>query len=107
MSGTNLFSQPQVSSPAVYYVTGPDNESHSLGCDFYIHEGVVPCTCDATRRPHSTWWNYWLVWAKHRANCVNCCAAPIKWPVRGPDDTPWIPGVDFDDSDNDKEPYDS
>ena len=100
------FSVPQVASPAVYFVKGPDNENHSLGCDFYIHDGVVPCSCDATRHHRSTWWNYWLVWAKHRSSGIHH-KKPVKWPVHGPDGTPWIPGVDFDDSPDDKESYDS
>jgi len=90
--------------PRVWSVVGPDNEDHAPGCMFIYKRGVLPCSCDATRKQYGKdqhgeythWHKRWVRWQKARvANYVT--KRPMPWPVTGPDGDPWVPGVDFND----------
>lgn len=93
--------------PAVYSVRGPDDLDHARACDFIIHRGITPCSCDASRRrvrgrPDlvgvSWWWQCWFRWQEARVQNILRQPERIPWPVHGPDGEPWIPGIDFDDT---------
>ena len=92
-------------SPGVWSVKGPDNEDHAVGCAFIVQRGVLPCSCDATRkrfgRDHENnltrWFERWLRWQKARSANILRDSWPLKWPITGPDGDPWVPGVDFND----------
>ena len=72
-------------------VTGPDNLPHSLHCQFITYS--LPCSCDATRfAPGSKWFESYMRWMR-----ISTIVAKLKWPIEGPDHTPWIPGFDFND----------
>lgn len=96
------FGRPEQVSPAVYSVKGPDDLDHASGCDFILHRGITPCNCDATRKRFSWWWQCWFRWQE-----VRCQNSPrpdrLPWPVRGPDEVPWVPGIDFNDGRDDND----
>jgi hypothetical protein len=91
-------------SPGVWSVKGPDNEDHAVGCAFIVQRGILPCSCDATRkrfgRDHKAnlthWFERWLRWQKARS-VAYATQRPMPWPVTGPDGDPWVPGIDFND----------
>lgn len=91
-------------SPGVWSTIGPDNEGHAIHCEFISNKGILPCSCDATRKMfgkdhegnHTHWLERWARWQKARvANYVT--VRPMPWPVTGPDGDPWVPGIDFND----------
>lgn len=91
-----------------------DREDHASGCDFALNDGVLPCSCDATRKRGSWWSTCWLEWNKIRVSpgsdihyrthtpdgypTTDGYHSQLPWPVKGPDGDPWIPGRDFDDT---------
>ena len=98
------FGRPVEATRAVYSVKGPDDLDHAMRCDFIIHKGITPCSCDATRRrivpgggSLSWWWQCWFRWQEVRVRNQPRPSGPLPWPVHGPDDTPWVPGIDFND----------
>jgi hypothetical protein len=93
------FGRPEEVEPQTFNVVGPDNEDHAPGCMFNMHEGILPCSCDATRVEYSWWWKCWLRWQKARVSRHHSVAPRdrMPWPVKGPDGDPWIPGIDFND----------
>lgn len=93
------FGREQEVEPRTWAVVGPDGEEHAPGCMFIQKRGVLPCSCDRTRREFTQWWKQWLRWQTVRS--VPCtCPRPIKWPVHGPDGEWWIPGHDFHEQEN-------
>lgn len=84
-------------TPAVFSAKGPDEEDHSSGCDFILHKGITPCSCDATRMRYSWWWQCWFRWQEIRVRNQPRNSGPLPWPVVGPDGDPWVPGIDFND----------
>lgn len=50
----------------VWYVIGPDHESHSIHCDFVRFQGNLPCGCDNSRKAGSLWFSEWLAWQERR-----------------------------------------
>lgn len=90
--------------PRVWSVKGPDNEDHAVGCAFIVQRGILPCSCDATRKRFgkdehgepTRWFERWVRWQKARS-VAYATNRPMKWPVTGPDGEPWVPGVDFND----------
>lgn len=98
------FGRPVQATPAVFSVKGPDDLDHAMGCDFIRHKGITPCSCDATRSrivpgggSLSWWWQCWFRWQEARVANVLRQPERVPWPVKGPDDDPWIGGIDFDD----------
>lgn len=89
------FGRPVEQGERTYSVVGPDDCDHAMTCEFIAHRGVLPCSCDATRKrfEESGWWEGWLRWSEYRVRPER-----VKWPVPGPDGDPWIPGVDFNDT---------
>lgn len=83
--------------PRVWSAKGPDNEDHAARCSFIFYRGILPCSCDATRKRHSDWWHRWMRWQQARSANIIRHQWPLKWPVDGPDGDPWVPGVDFND----------
>jgi len=83
-------------SPGTWSAKGPDNEDHAIHCLFIAHKGILPCTCDATRKEFSQWWKRWLRWQKARS-VYYVTQRPMPWPITGPDGDPWVPGIDFND----------
>lgn len=101
---TEGFGRPVEVEPRVWSQIGPDDEDHGINCEFIWHKGILPCTCDATRKPfgkdvngdRTYWYQKWLRWAAVRA--YHSRTSPlVKWPVEGPDGDWWVPGVDFND----------
>lgn len=94
------FGRIQYVEERVAFVTGPDEEDHASGCMFIVHAGILPCSCDATRNEYSWWWKCWLRWQKARVNRYHSTSARdrVPWPIKGPDNDPWIAGVDFNDN---------
>lgn len=99
------FGRPVQVEPAVYSVTGPDGMGHAQLCRFIASKGILPCSCDATRRAihdrpdlvsHSWWYRCWFRWQEVRCSAL-LRPAPLPWPVHGPDGDPWVPGIDFHD----------
>ena len=91
--------------PRVWSCVGADGEDHAIGCEFIVHQGILPCSCDATRRRfgvdhegrRTKWFDRWLRWEDARSHLYHE-ERPIKWPVTGPDGDAWIPGIDFNDA---------
>lgn len=91
--------------PRVWSAIGPDNEDHAINCEFIDYRGILPCTCDATRKrfgkdengERTYWLEQWLCWATARARYTRDSPL-VKWPVEGPDGDWWVPGIDFNDS---------
>lgn len=92
---------------------GLDGLDHSPGCMFIILDGIEPCSCDATRKQFSErdpsqpkgWWHRcWESWMRVRVSpswWARSDGKQPKWPIMGPggpEEEPWVPGVDFDDS---------
>jgi len=96
------FGRQKEVSPGTFSVVGPDDLDHALACDFIVRQGILPCSCDATRREFSWWWKCWLRWQKARVSRHRSVAPRnrVPWPIVGPDDEPWVPGLDFN---NDEE----
>lgn len=98
------FGRPEENSRNVFSVVGPDDADHSINCSFYQHRGLLPCNCDASRGEFSFWWKCWMRWQKARVERyawrASARVARMPWPVMGPDRDPWIPGVDFNDTNN-------
>lgn len=92
------FGRPVEVEHRVWSVKGPDNEDHAQGCMFIQRKGILPCSCDATRKEYMLWWYRWLRWQQARVSPANV-ERPIKWPVAGPNGSgeQWIPGIDFND----------
>jgi hypothetical protein len=90
------FGRPEDIGHNTWSQVGPDDEDHAVGCMFIMRRGILPCSCDATRRERSEWWKRWLRWQEARVMPSNR-ANRTKWPVTGPDGDPWVPGVDFND----------
>ena len=80
-----------------FSVVGPDDQDHAVACDFIRDKGILPCSCDATRRQFSWWWKCWLRWQHARVSRYTWrdCPDRVLWPIMGPDREPWISGVDF------------
>lgn len=95
---TEGFGRPVEVQPPVMSVTGPDNEGHAEGCDFYTRRGILPCSCDFTRLKGSWWYTCWLRWLEARVSqhAREVPLAPVPWPIKGPDEGAWIQGIDFD-----------
>jgi hypothetical protein len=96
------FGRPQEVNPGTWSVVGPDEQDHALSCDFIHHQGLLPCSCDATRRRFSWWWKCWLRWQIARVSRHHSVEPRdrVPWPIVGPDQEPWVPGLDFN---NDEE----
>lgn len=92
------FGRPVEVSPDVFSVAGPDDLEHAVPCDFIVERGILPCSCDATRKRYSWWWKCWFRWQEVRVMNQARPSYRIKWPVHGPDHEPWVPGVDYDDT---------
>jgi hypothetical protein len=90
------FGKPVEVEPRVWSSKGPDNEDHATGCTFIAVRGILPCTCDATRKEYSEWWKRWLRWQGARSVAYETMR-PMPWPITGPDGEPWVPGIDFND----------
>lgn len=86
-------------SPGTWSAKGPDDEDHAIHCDFIKHKGILPCSCDFTRRVMTWWWQCWLRWQKARVNRYHSTAARdrVPWPIKGPDGDPWVAGIDYND----------
>lgn len=100
------FGRPVEVEPRVMSVVGPDDLDHASGCEFILTRGILPCSCDATRRrfsdrdpsqPKGWWWKCWFRWQEVRVRNQPRNSGPLPWPVRGPDGDPWVPGIDFND----------
>lgn len=104
------FSRPTETAPGsrVFFVMGPDDLSHAMYCDFISERGVLPCSCDATRRQYPRrgpdargrdgmgwWYRCWVAWAHCRVSPYETRRERVPWPVEGPDGVPWIDGRDF------------
>jgi hypothetical protein len=93
-----------------FNVVGPDNEDHAVACNFIEHKGILPCSCDATRRrfgldehgKRTYWFQRWLRWQKARVANYET-KRPMPWPITGPDGDPWVPGIDFNDDEQGEE----
>ena len=80
--------------PRVWSIIGPDEQDHALGCMFIEKVGVLPCSCDYTRRTFTDWYHQWLRWATVRTYYYRDSPL-LKWPIEGPDGDWWVPGIDF------------
>lgn len=90
----------------VWYAIGPDDLSHFPQCDFIRRRGILPCSCDATRREYpqpaagaarrvaSWWYRCWFRWQEARVSPYES-RLRVPWPVQGPDEEPWVEGVDY------------
>jgi hypothetical protein len=91
------FGRPAEVSPRTFSVTGPDEQDHAVACAFITKQGILPCSCDATRKEFSWWWKCWLRWQYARVMRHHSTHPQdrVPWPVEGPDKDPWVPGIDF------------
>ena len=96
------FGRPQEVGHGTFSVVGPDEQDHAITCDFYRDKGILPCSCDATRRRNSWWWKCWMRWQLARVSRHRSVEPRdrVPWPIVGPDGDPWVPGLDFN---NDEE----
>lgn len=92
----NGFGRPVDVGPNVFSVAGPDDQQHSVHCQFITERGILACSCDASRVRNSWWWRCWFRWMEVRVRPQKG-EARIPWPIAGPDGDPWVPGVDFND----------
>lgn len=99
------FGRPEHVGEGTWSQVGPDEEDHAIHCTFIARRGIMPCSCDATRRQfgkdqhgeRTLWFERWARWQMARSANILREQWPLKWPVKGPDGEPWVPGVDFND----------